>query len=85
MAEIPTADGSSINAAAERFERAWKNGERPRIEEFLINVPEPQRPLLFQELMRVERELRRRAGEDAKSRRVPPTIPGAREHHRRRL
>jgi benzoyl-CoA reductase/2-hydroxyglutaryl-CoA dehydratase subunit BcrC/BadD/HgdB len=53
MAEIPTADGSSINAAAERFERAWKNGERPRIEESLIIVAEPQRPQLFQELIKV--------------------------------
>ncbi len=73
MAEIPTADGSWINAAAERFKRAWTNGERPRIEEFLINVPEPQRPLVFEELMRVEGELRRRAGEE----------PSAEEHRRR--
>jgi serine/threonine protein kinase len=73
MAEIPTADGSWINAAAERFKRAWKNGERPRIEEFLINAPEPQRPLLVQELMRVEGELRRRAGDE----------PSAEEHSRR--
>jgi WD40 repeat protein/serine/threonine protein kinase len=63
MSEIPTADWSWINSAAERFERAWKNGERPRIEEFLIKVPETQWPALLQELMRVESELRRRAGE----------------------
>ncbi len=73
MGEIPTADGSWMSAAAERFKRAWKNGERPRIEEFLVNVPEPQRPLLFQELMRVEGELRHRAGE----------APSAEEHPRR--
>jgi serine/threonine protein kinase/formylglycine-generating enzyme required for sulfatase activity len=73
MADIPTADGSWINAAAERFKRAWKNGEQPRIEEFLINVPEPQRPLLLQELLRVEAELRCRAGEE----------PGAEEYRRR--
>ncbi len=73
MAEIPTADGDGIASAAERFERAWKNGERPRIEEFLINVPEPQRPLVSQELLRVEGELRRRAGEE----------PGAEEDRRR--
>ena len=72
MAEIPMADGNWINAAAERFKRAWKNGERPRIEEFLINVPEPQRPPLFRELMRMEDELRRRAGEE----------PSAEEHLR---
>jgi serine/threonine protein kinase/formylglycine-generating enzyme required for sulfatase activity len=75
MAENPTADGSWINAAVERFKRAWKNGERPRIEKFLINVPEPQRPLLFQQLMRVAAELPRRAGEEPRAeeyrRRVP--------------
>ncbi len=73
MAEIPTADWSWINAAAERFECAWKDGERPRIEEFLIKVPEPQWPALLQELMRVEGELRRRAGEE----------PSAEEYRRR--
>ena len=36
MADIPTADRSWIDAAAKGFERAWNNGERPRIEEFLI-------------------------------------------------
>jgi serine/threonine protein kinase len=64
LADIPTADWSWIDAVAERFEHAWKNGERPRIEEFLIKVPEPQWPPLLQELVRVEGELRRRAGEE---------------------
>jgi hypothetical protein len=34
LAEIPMADRSWIDAAAERFKRVRKNGERPRIEEF---------------------------------------------------
>ncbi len=73
MADIPTEDWSWINAAAERFERAWKDGQQPRIEEFLIKVPEPQWPALLQELIRVEGELRRRAGEE----------PSAEEYRRR--
>ena len=64
MAEIPTADRSWIDAAAERFERGWTNGERPRIEELLIDVPEPQRPPLLEVLVRIEGALRRRAGEE---------------------
>jgi WD40 repeat protein/serine/threonine protein kinase len=64
MAGIPSADWSWIDAAAERFERAWKAGEQPRIEDFLIKVPESQWPPLLQELVRVESELRRRAGEE---------------------
>jgi serine/threonine protein kinase/formylglycine-generating enzyme required for sulfatase activity len=64
MAEFPTADQNWIDAVADQLKRAWKNGEQPRIEEFLIDVPEPRRPLLYQELLRVEGELRRRAGEE---------------------
>jgi serine/threonine protein kinase len=63
MSEIPTGDWSWINDAAERLERAWKKGSRPRIEDFLANEPEPRRPPLLVELLRVECELRARAGE----------------------
>ena len=60
MNEIPTADWTWINAAADRFERAWKDGPRPRIEDYLAEVDESRWPRLLEELLRVERELRRR-------------------------
>ncbi len=63
VAEIPTDDGSWINDAVERFERAWKMGSRPRIEDFLANEPAPRRPPLLVQLLRVECELRAQAGE----------------------
>ena len=63
MSEIPTSDWTWINAAADRFERAWKQGTRPRIEDHLTAVEESQRPALLVELLRVELELRRRDGE----------------------
>jgi hypothetical protein len=63
MSRIPSADWSWIDTAAQWFERAWKKGPRPRIEDFLAKVAEPQRPARFRELLRVERELRRRAAE----------------------
>src|ERR1700733_1793836 len=63
MPDIATADWSWINAAAERFERAAKEGRRPRIEDYLANVAQARREALLDELMRVELELRRRAGE----------------------
>ncbi len=63
MAEIPTGDWSWVNDDAERFEQAWKKGPRPRIEDFLAKVPEARQPPLLAELIRVERELRARAGE----------------------
>ncbi len=64
MNEIPTADWTWINAAAERFERAWKQGTRPRIEDYVAEVDESRKLALLEELLRVEIELRRRAGEE---------------------
>jgi len=63
MSGIPTGDWSWVHAAAERFEQAWKAGPRPRIEDFLAAVEESRWPPLLEELIRVESELRRRAGE----------------------
>jgi serine/threonine protein kinase len=64
MSETPPEDRSWIIAAADRFERAWKDGPRPRIEDFLVKVPESRLPPLLLELLRVEGELRRQAGEE---------------------
>src|SRR5262249_35205241 len=51
----------------DRFEAAWKAatraGARPRIEEYLAEVPEAQRPALLCELIPLEADYRRRAGE----------------------
>ncbi len=64
MAETPSSDWTWINAAADRFERAWKQEPRPRIENYLAEVDEERRPRLLEELLRVEYELRRRDGEE---------------------
>jgi serine/threonine protein kinase len=52
-----------IDAIATPFERAWRAGRRPRIEDYLAGVEEPRRSLLFEELLRTELQLRRKAGE----------------------
>ena len=57
MREIPTADWTWIDLAANRFEQEWKHGNLPRIEDYLAEVDESRRPLLLEELMRVEDEL----------------------------
>jgi hypothetical protein len=44
MSEIPTGDWTWVNVAADRFEQAWKSGERPRIEDFLLKVDESRCP-----------------------------------------
>jgi serine/threonine protein kinase len=54
-----------INATADRFERAWEAGSRPRIEDLLDEAPAPLGPALLEELLKVERQLRDATGEDA--------------------
>jgi serine/threonine-protein kinase len=73
MAEIPAGDWIRINDAADRFERAWKQGSRPKVEDYLDEAEPGLRAALFEELLRVELELRRRDGE----------TPAAKEYFRR--
>src|SRR5262249_35350104 len=58
----PSAAGP-IDAVADRFEAAWKAGERPQIEQFLTAAPEPTRPTLLCELVALDIAYRLRDGE----------------------
>ena len=58
----PDDDSSAIDLAADRFERAWSAGQAPRIEDYLDGAVGDGRTRLFEELLRVERELRSRQG-----------------------
>jgi WD40 repeat protein len=58
-----------LDGICTRFERAWKRGERPRIEDLLEGAAEPERLALLRELIVLEVELRRGQGE--------PVAPGA--------
>jgi serine/threonine-protein kinase len=53
----------SVNRACERFEAAWRAGERPRIADYLESAPPAQRDAMFAELLALELELRREQGE----------------------
>jgi len=48
---------------ADRFESAWRKGQRPRIEEFLDAGPDPHRPELLCHLVGIELEIRLQKGE----------------------
>jgi serine/threonine protein kinase len=70
MAESPTTAAvdrveqlRSINREADAFERAWRGGDAPRIEDYLAGAPESSREALLEELLLVEWELRRDRGE----------------------
>ncbi|QDU97648.1 bifunctional serine/threonine-protein kinase/formylglycine-generating enzyme family protein [Lignipirellula cremea] len=52
-----------LDLIADEFEAAWRSGERPRIEDYLERLSVAQRGELFEELLAVEVELRRAAGE----------------------
>jgi predicted ATPase len=53
-----------IDEACDRFERAWRAGGRPALEDHLAEVPEAQRTVLLRELVLLEAPYRRRAGEE---------------------
>jgi serine/threonine-protein kinase len=53
-----------INAVCDRFERAWQAGPRPCLEDFLGDTPEPERLALLRELIALDIDYRRRAGEN---------------------
>jgi hypothetical protein len=49
--------------ACEHFEDEWRAGRRPRVEDFLGRVAGPARPALVRDLLRLDLEYRRKAGE----------------------
>ena len=45
------------------FDKAWHEGTRPKIEDFLTRVPEGEQASLLRELLAIELEMRRSSGE----------------------
>jgi WD40 repeat protein/serine/threonine protein kinase len=60
---LPPTLGSQADVTCERFEAAWLAGQRPRIEDYLGSLPEPDRAALLCELIALEAAQRRRCGE----------------------
>src|SRR5262249_9934249 len=52
-----------VDQAGDRFEDAWDTGQRPVIEEYLADTPEPDRSALLHELLLLELGYRRQSGE----------------------
>src|SRR5262249_29920437 len=46
-----------------RFQDAWSAGQRPRIEDYMAEAQDAERPALFQKLLPLELALRRSIGE----------------------
>ncbi len=68
-----------LSRACEHFERAWRAGQRPRPEDHLGDLTEPERSLLLRELLRRELAFRHGDGErptaDEYARRFPDLGP----------
>ena len=64
------------DAECDRFESAWRAGRRPRIEDHLAAVPEAQRPALLRELVLLETDYRRLAGEQPSAEEYLARFPG---------
>ena len=76
MGDVQQGDRSWIDEMADRFERAWAAGERPRIEAYLGDAAGPRRSRLLEELVRVERELRIAGGETPRAEEFRGRFPG---------
>ena len=55
---VPLSLERRVDEACDRFEGAWRDGKRPRIEDYLAEAPEPARGMLLRELLGLEIELR---------------------------
>src|SRR5215470_17105702 len=60
-----------LDEVCDQFEAAWKaaesTGQRPRLEDYLGDVPEPERAAVLRELIPLDIDYRRRAGEQPRA------------------
>src|SRR5437762_9944210 len=60
---LPPSVALRLDGVCNRFETAWRDGRRPRVEEFLGDSAEPERSALLRELIQLDAYHRRRRGE----------------------
>jgi hypothetical protein len=71
--QAQTASDVQIDVVCDRFEKAWRTGESPRIEDYLDELPAKRRAGLLLELILAELELRKK----------DPSPPNRDEYYRR--
>ena len=72
-APLPLPLARRVDEVCAHFEAAWKSGRRPHIEDYLGDLPEPERSALLRELAPLDVYYRRLAGE----------VPRAADYHDR--
>jgi len=61
--ELPIPLAALVDQTSDRFERDFRAGGQPRIEEYLSELPDSAKALGLRQLLAVELELRRAAGQ----------------------
>ena len=73
---LSPAEARQIDQTCDRFEAAWKAGPRPHPEEYLGAAGGPVRPALLRQLLLLDWDYRRRAGEQPRADDYHPRFPG---------
>jgi serine/threonine-protein kinase len=69
-------EARQIDQACDRFEADWKAGRRPRPEEYLGPAGEPARSALLRQLLLLDWDYRRRAGDEPRAADYHARFPG---------
>jgi serine/threonine protein kinase len=64
-----------VDDACDRFEAAWRAGQRPRLEEYLADVPRPDQPALLRALLLLKIEFRSEEGDKPTSEEYEQRFP----------
>ena len=75
ISALPAAQVQQADRVCDRFEAAWRAGPRPTLEDYVQGVPEPQRSALLHELIPLDADYRRRAGETIQAADYHPRFP----------
>jgi WD40 repeat protein/tetratricopeptide (TPR) repeat protein/tRNA A-37 threonylcarbamoyl transferase component Bud32 len=73
---LSPAEAGWIDALCDQFEKGWRTGRRPRIEECLAELPAACRPALLSELLILELAYRHQAGEQPEPAEYHGRFPG---------
>ena len=73
---LPLSQFERVVATCDRFEAAWRAGQRPRVEDYLGDLPDPDRPALLHELLALELVYRRLSGEVLEEEEFRRRFPG---------
>src|SRR5262245_53207715 len=73
---LSAAEARRIDQACDRFEAAWKAGRRPRPEDYLGAAGGPERSALLRQLLTLDWDYRRRAGEEPRAGEYRARFPG---------